>query len=121
MANRSDDANGYEAEIRRNYAMVCRCEWEDQGYDEVIVATSRDCVIHGDVDDPLLTLMGDWNKLRDVLAEIKALASDPWASEVVALRACLLAAFDGLGLPAPEDSPEREIARAIIKEVQSDG
>ncbi len=35
-----------------------------------------------------------------MLVEIKALASHPWASEVVALRACLLAAF-AVTPPAP--------------------
>lgn len=53
------------------------------------------------------------------LEEVKKLASDPFASDAVALRACLLAAYDGLGLPGPEDSPEREIARAIIREARA--
>ena len=48
--------------------------------------------------------------------EIKKLASDPFASDTVALRACLLAANEALGLPGPQPSPERDIARAILKE-----
>ncbi len=56
--------------------------------------------------------------LRDALDEVKKLASDPFTSEAVALRACLLAAYDGLGLPTgiDQDAPERQIARAIIRE-----
>jgi hypothetical protein len=52
----------------------------------------------------------------DALREIKKLASDPFASEAVALRACLLAANEALGYPGPEPSPERDIARALIQE-----
>lgn len=54
------------------------------------------------------------------LEEIKKLASDPFASEAVALRACLLAANEALGLPGPEPSAEREIARVIIEECRAE-
>jgi hypothetical protein len=52
------------------------------------------------------------------LVEIKKLASDPFASDSVSLRACLLAAYEALGLPGPQPSPERDIARAIIREAR---
>jgi hypothetical protein len=58
-------------------------------------------------------------KTRAYLTEIKKLASDPFASDAVALRACLLAAYEALGLPGPQPSPERDIARAIIKDARS--
>lgn len=57
---------------------------------------------------------------RSYLEEIKKLASDPFASEAVALRACLLAAYEGLGLPGPQPSPERDIAKAIIREARGE-
>lgn len=57
-------------------------------------------------------------RLRERLEEIKTLASDPFVSESVALRACLLAAYEGLGLPGPQPSPERDIAKAIINEAR---
>jgi hypothetical protein len=104
-----------EAAIRSNYTLVCQCVWEDHGYDEVIVETSKACVIHGDAPDPLDALLTENAKLLERLEEVKRLASDPFASEAVALRACLLAAYEGLGLPGPEPSPERDMAKAIIK------
>lgn len=61
-----------------------------------------------------------WRQSRAALTaleEIKGFASDPFVSEPVALRACLLEAYEALGLPGPEDSPEREIARAVIAEM----
>lgn len=63
---------------------------------------------------------GATESLRGYLEEIKRLASDPWASEAVALRACLLAAYEGLGLPGPEDSPLRQTARAILAELEAE-
>lgn len=60
------------------------------------------------------------SRLKTYLTEIKKLASDPFASETVALRACLLAANEALGFPGPEPSPERDLAKAIIREAQAD-
>lgn len=115
-----DPTTGRPVSVRRVSVVNLLDDLERGSYRKARGARRRGSRSPSTWDDPLLTLMGDWNKLRDVLVEIKDLASDPWASEVVALRACLLAAFDGLGLPGPEDSPEREIARAIIKEARGD-
>jgi hypothetical protein len=105
-----------ETELRKHYAKVCSCEWEDHGYDEVISQVSEACIIHGEAADPLDTLITENAKLLEHLEEVKRLASDPFASEAVALRACLLTAYEGLGLPGPESSPERDIAKAVIRE-----
>ena len=63
-------------------------------------------------------LLDQVETLTRYLQEIKKLASDPFASDTVALRACLLAANEALGLPGPEPSPERDIAKAIIKDLR---
>lgn len=69
-----------------------------------------------DVALTLIEYANERDALRGYVEEIKKLASDPFASDAVALRACLLAANEALGLPGPEPSPERDIARAIIRE-----
>lgn len=77
---------------------------------------------HGQYVPPLARLLNATRYERDALhgyvEEIKKLASDPFASDTVALRACLLAANEVLGLPGPEPSPERDIAKAIIREAR---
>ena len=70
-----------------------------------------------EVDDA----QADAKEVRATLQEVKRLASDPFASDTVALRACLLAANEALGLPGPQPSPERDIAKAILHEMQSGG
>jgi hypothetical protein len=69
--------------------------------------------------DQIEELTRDRDSLRGYVEEIKKLASDPFASEAVALRACLLAAYEALGLPGPESSPLRDTARAVIAEMQA--
>jgi len=59
----------------------------------------------------------DVQRLRRFLWEVKRLAADPFASEKVALRACLLAANEALGFSPPEPSPLRDLAKDIIADV----
>ena len=54
----------------------------------------------------------DWNEAMLRLMH----ASDPFLSDAVALRACLLAANETPGLPGPQPSPERDIAKAVLAE-----
>lgn len=65
-----------EAAIRSNYTLVCKCEWEDHGYDDVIVETSNTCVIHGEAPDPLDALLTENKRLRDALLDVLVYADD---------------------------------------------
>ena len=57
--------------VRRHYAKVCSCEWEDLGYDEVISEVNEACIIHGSqAIDPLDALLAENQRLRDALLDV---------------------------------------------------
>lgn len=55
---------GTERAVRNHYTLVCQCEYtNDSDFDER-TSTNADCVMHGDMADPLVALLTEVGELR---------------------------------------------------------
>lgn len=88
-------ANRQESEIRRHYTLVCQCDYaDDHDFDERI-ATSSECVMHGDEPDPLFSLLAELEHLRGALKEIAEFDIGVRLAPVAACKEIASAALGG--------------------------
>ena len=61
---------GTERAVRNHYTLVCQCEYTDDADFDERTSTNADCVMHGDMPDPLVALLAEVGQLRGALKEI---------------------------------------------------
>lgn len=58
---------GTERAVRNHYTLVCKCEYADEADFDERTSTNADCVMHGDMPDPLVALLAKVGELRQRL------------------------------------------------------
>jgi hypothetical protein len=103
--------------VRKHYAKVCSCEWEDHGYDEVLTQTNEACIIHGTAPDPLDALLAERDHYRNALRRIAERSPDVsmiglqlFARQALGGTSVEVETFEGTAFPASirvEKQPDR--------------